>query len=125
LVTIFCTALNNSMWQSLPHQKALKLFNELCFPEHCPIGAELKTSCLPFVRARVLSARVLPLQTFPWFDLTASSLLEKSQLVQHHLAQLYQASFGDWPTKQCGLISTKTSLTSAVVEPDVTLDDKS
>ncbi|KAK4822619.1 hypothetical protein QYF61_017824 [Mycteria americana] len=67
------------------------------------------------------------------FDLTAaqlresffSQLLEKSELVQCHLALLYQASLGDLPTKPCGLISTKTSLTSAAVEPGATLDDKS
>lgn len=73
-----------------------------------------------------------PEETFPWFDLTAaqlrespfSQLLEKSEFLQKHLALLYQASFGDWPTKQCGLISTKTSLTSAVAEPGVVLDHK-
>lgn len=71
-------------------------------------------------------------RTFPWFDLTAaqlrespfSQLLDKSEFLQKHLALLYQASFGDWPTKQRGLISTKTSLTSAVVEPGVVLAHK-
>ncbi|KAM6130864.1 LOW QUALITY PROTEIN: NADP-dependent oxidoreductase domain-containing protein 1 [Pterocles gutturalis] len=119
LEDIFCAALNSSTWQSLPPQKALKLLSHLSSPECCPIHAELKTSCPPLV-------------TFPWFDLIAaqlrspfSQLLEASELVQGHLALLYQASFGDWPTKQCGLISTKTSFTSAVAEPCVTLDDNS
>ncbi|KFQ79748.1 NADP-dependent oxidoreductase domain-containing protein 1, partial [Phoenicopterus ruber ruber] len=137
LVAIFYAALNSSTWQNLPHQKALKLLNDLCFPEHCPICAEQKTSCPRFVCKSFVSkgfaSSMTQEETFPWFDLTAaqlrespfSQLLEKSELVRCHLALLYQASFGDWPTKQRGLISTKTSLTSAVVEPGVTLDDKS
>lgn len=75
-------------------------------------------------------------RTFPWFDLTAvslrkslfSQLLEKRELVWCHLmpgALLYQAPSGDCPTKQCGLVSTKTSLTSAVAEPSVIPDNKS
>ncbi|NXV86395.1 NXRD1 protein, partial [Calonectris borealis] len=137
LVAIFYAALNSSTWQSLPDQKALKLLNDLCFPERCPICAEQKTSCPRFVCKSFVSkgfaSSMTQEETFPWFDLTAaqlrespfSQLLEKSELVQCHLALLYQASFGDWPTKQCRLISSKTSLTSAVVEPGVTLDDKS
>ncbi|KAK4822621.1 hypothetical protein QYF61_017826 [Mycteria americana] len=31
LVAIFCAALNSRTWQSLPHQKALKLLSDLCF----------------------------------------------------------------------------------------------
>lgn len=69
------------------------------------------------------------LRTFPWFDLTTaqlrespfSQLLEKSESVQNHLALLYQSSFGDWPTKQCVLTSTKTSPTLAIAEPDMVL----
>lgn len=60
-------------------------------------------------------------RTSPRFDLTAvplrkslfSQLLEKRALVWCHLmpgALLYQAPSGDCPTKQCGLVSTKTSL---------------
>lgn len=72
-------------------------------------------------------------RTFPWFDLTAvplrkslfSQLLEKRACLVPSGALLYQAPSGDWPTKQCGLVSTKTPLTSAVVEPSVILDDKS
>uniref|UniRef100_A0A8C4P3T9 NADP-dependent oxidoreductase domain-containing protein 1 n=1 Tax=Dromaius novaehollandiae TaxID=8790 RepID=A0A8C4P3T9_DRONO len=106
LVAIFYAALNSSMWQSLPHQKALKLLNDLCFPEHCAICAEQKASCPQFVLFS------LP-RTFPWFDLTAaqvrespfSQLLENSESVRSHLALLYQESFGDRPTEQHGLIS--------------------
>lgn len=53
-----------------------------------------------------------------------SQLLEKSEFVQCHLALPHQASSGDWPIKQCVLVSTKTSLTSAIVEPGVTIDDE-
>ncbi|NXA64846.1 NXRD1 protein, partial [Mohoua ochrocephala] len=127
LMVIFYAGLNSIMWQNLPHQKALKLRNDLGFPECCLICAEQKPSC-PGLCARVL--------TFHWFDLTAvplrkspfSQLLEKRELVWYHLmpgALLYQAPSGDWPTKQCGLVSTQTSLTSAVVEPSVILGDKS
>ncbi|NXS48277.1 NXRD1 protein, partial [Balaeniceps rex] len=140
LVAIFCAALNSSTWQSWPQQKALELLSDCCFPECCPICTEQKTSCPLFVCKSFVSkgfassvARGVGKGTFPWFDLTAtqlrespfSQLLKKSELVRCQLALQYQASFGDWPTKQCGLISTKTSLTSAAVEPDVTLDDKS
>ncbi|NXW01390.1 NXRD1 protein, partial [Fregetta grallaria] len=137
LMAVFYAALNSSTWQSLPHQKALKLVSDLCFPERCPICAEQKTSCPRFVCKSFVSkgfaSSVTQEETFPWFDLTAaqlrqslfSQLLEKSELVWCHLSLLYQPSFGDCPTKQCGLISTKTSPTSAVVEPGVTLDDKS
>ncbi|KAM6392618.1 LOW QUALITY PROTEIN: NADP-dependent oxidoreductase domain-containing protein 1 [Pluvialis apricaria] len=137
LVAIFYTALNSGTWQSLHHHKVLKLLNDLCFPECCPICAEQKTSCPWFVCksfvSRGFGSSVTQEETFPWFDVTAAQprespftqLLEKTELVRCHLALPYQASFGDWPTKQCGLINTKTSLTSAVVKPGVTLDDKS
>ncbi|NXL11837.1 NXRD1 protein, partial [Mesembrinibis cayennensis] len=137
LVAIFYAALHSSTWQSLPHQKALELLSDLCLSERCHICAEQKTSCPRFVCTSFVSkgfaSSMTQEETFPWFDLTAaqlrappfSQLLEKSELVRCHLALLYQASFGDWPTKQWGLTSTKTSLTSAVVEPGVTLDDKS
>ncbi|NXQ80189.1 NXRD1 protein, partial [Nyctibius grandis] len=137
LVAIFYTALNSSMWQNLPPQKALKLLSGHCFPERCPICAEQKTSCPQFVCKSFVSkgfaSSVTQEKTFHWFDLTAaqlsespfSQLLENNELVQCHLALLYQASSGDWPTDcQCGLISTKASLTSAVVEPGVLLDGK-
>ncbi|XP_038036456.2 NADP-dependent oxidoreductase domain-containing protein 1 isoform X1 [Anas platyrhynchos] len=136
LVGIFYAALNSSMWQSLPHQKALKLLNDLCFPAHCPICTEQKASCPRFECESFVSKNfacsMTQEETFPWFDLTAaqlrespfSQLLDKSEFLQKHLALLYQASFGDWPTKQRGLISTKTSLTSAVVEPGVALAHK-
>ncbi|KAM6273863.1 LOW QUALITY PROTEIN: NADP-dependent oxidoreductase domain-containing protein 1 [Porphyrio hochstetteri] len=73
------------------------------------------------------------LRTLPLFDLTAAQLrespfsqqLEKSELVLCHLALLCWASTREWPTKQHGFISTKTSLTSAVVGLHVRLDDKS
>ncbi|XP_025912978.1 NADP-dependent oxidoreductase domain-containing protein 1 [Apteryx rowi] len=137
LVAIFYAALNSSMWQSLPHQKALKLLNDLCFPEHCPFCAEQKTSCPLFVCesfvSKTFASSMNQEETFPWFDLTAaqlrespfSQLLENSESVWSHLALLYQKSFGDWPTEQHGLISTNTSLTSAVVEPGAMLDRKS
>ncbi|XP_068539195.1 NADP-dependent oxidoreductase domain-containing protein 1 isoform X1 [Anas acuta] len=136
LVGIFYAALNSSMWQNLPHQKALKLLNDLCFPARCPICAEQKASCPRFERKSFVSknfaSSMTQEETFPWFDLTAaqlrespfSQLLDKSEFLQKHLALLYQASFGDWPTKQRGLISTKTSLTSAVVEPGMVLAHK-
>ncbi|NXN47674.1 NXRD1 protein, partial [Rhinoptilus africanus] len=137
LVAIFYAALNSSTWQSLPHQKALKLLNDLSFPECCPICAEQKTSCLQFVCKSFVSKGFGPSvtqeETFPWFVSRAvqlrespfTRLLEQTELPWCHLAVPYQPSFGDWPTKHCGLISIKTSLTSAVVEPGVTLDDKS
>ncbi|NWI30693.1 NXRD1 protein, partial [Sula dactylatra] len=137
LVAIFYAALNSSTWQSLPHQKAVKLLSDFCFPERCPICAGQKHSCPRLVCKSFVSkgfaSPATQEETFPWFDLAAaqlrespfSQLLEKCELVWCHLALPYQASFGDWPTKQCGLISTKTSLTSAVVEPGVMLDDKS
>ncbi|XP_021143170.2 NADP-dependent oxidoreductase domain-containing protein 1, partial [Columba livia] len=133
LVAFFYTAMNSSLWQGLPHQKALEL---LCFPECCPICAEQKTSCPQFMCKNFVSkgfaSSVTQEQTFPWFDLTAaqvrespfSQLLEKSEFVQCHLALPHQASSGDWPIKQCVLVSTKTSLTSAIVEPGVTIDDE-
>ncbi|NXT87831.1 NXRD1 protein, partial [Anhinga rufa] len=127
LVAIFYAALNSSMWQSLPHQKALKLLNDLCFPERCCICAEQKPFC-----PRLVCKEFCQQRTFPWFDLAAaqlrespfSQLLGKSALLWCHLALPHQASFGDRPTKQRGLSSTKTSLTSAVVEPGVMSDDK-
>ncbi|KAM9291443.1 LOW QUALITY PROTEIN: NADP-dependent oxidoreductase domain-containing protein 1 [Morus bassanus] len=134
LVAIFYAALNSST-QSLPHQKAVKLLNDLCFPECCPICAGQKCSCPRLVCKSFVSkgfaSPATQEETFPWFDLAAaqlrkspfSQLLEKCELVRCHCALPYQAS-GDWPTK-LGLISTKTSLTSAVMEPGVTLDDKS
>ncbi|XP_025976109.1 NADP-dependent oxidoreductase domain-containing protein 1 [Dromaius novaehollandiae] len=137
LVAIFYAALNSSMWQSLPHQKALKLLNDLCFPEHCAICAEQKASCPQFVCesfvSRTFASSMTLEETFPWFDLTAaqvrespfSQLLENSESVRSHLALLYQESFGDRPTEQHGLISANASLTSAVVEPGVMLDHKS
>ncbi|NWX02999.1 NXRD1 protein, partial [Caloenas nicobarica] len=135
-VAFFYTAMNSSLWQGLPHQKALELLFDLCFPECCPICAEQKTSCPQFMCKNFVSkgfASSVTQEDFPWFDLTAarmrespfSQLLEKSEFVQCHLALLHQASSGDWPTKQCGLVSTKTSLASAVVEPGVTTDDES
>ncbi|NWW17222.1 NXRD1 protein, partial [Falcunculus frontatus] len=138
LVVIFYAGLNSTMWQNLPHQKAPKLCNDLSFPECCFICAEQKPSCpglCTVVAHKCFHLFSLP-RMFHWFDLTAvplrksffSQLLEKRELVWCHLmpgALLYQAPSGDWPTKQCGLISTKTSLTSAVVEPSVILDDKS
>ncbi|NWS42984.1 NXRD1 protein, partial [Probosciger aterrimus] len=136
LVTVFSAALKSSTWQSLPHQKALKLLNDLCFPEQYPICAVHKTSCPQFVRKSFISkdfaSSVTQEETFSWFDRTAaqlretpfSQLLEMSKLVQSHLALLYQASFRDWPAKQGGPVGTKTSLPSAVVEPGVTLDER-
>uniref|UniRef100_A0A8C3BPT1 NADP-dependent oxidoreductase domain-containing protein 1 n=1 Tax=Cairina moschata TaxID=8855 RepID=A0A8C3BPT1_CAIMO len=117
LVGIFYAALNSSMWQSLPHQKALKLLNDLCFPAHCPICAEQKASCPRFCLFS------LP-RPFPWFDLTAaqlrespfSQLLDKSEFLQKHLALLYQASFGDWPTKQRGLITVMKPMAECFAE---------
>nr|XP_009673940.1 PREDICTED: NADP-dependent oxidoreductase domain-containing protein 1 [Struthio camelus australis] len=112
LVAIFYAALNCSVWQSLPHQKALKLLNDLCFPEHCPICAEQKTSCPQFVCEsfvnKTFASSMTQEETFPWFDLTAaqlrespfSQLLENSESVWSHLALLYQESFGDWSTEQ-------------------------
>ncbi|NXH92653.1 NXRD1 protein, partial [Edolisoma coerulescens] len=135
LVVIFYAGLNSTMWQNLPHQKALKLHNDLSFPECCLICAEQKPSCCKsFVSKDFASSFSLP-RTFHWFDLTAvplrkslfSQLLEKRELVWCHLmpgALLYQAPSGDWPTKPCRLVSTKTPLTSAVVEPSVIFDDK-
>ncbi|POI28986.1 hypothetical protein CIB84_007265 [Bambusicola thoracicus] len=121
------------MWQSLPHQEALALLNDLCFPEYCHICAEQKASCPQFTCESFVSksfaSSVTPEETFPWFDLTAaqlrespfSQLLEKSESVQNHLALLYQASFGDWPAKQRVLTSTKTSPTLAIAEPGMML----
>ncbi|XP_021258703.1 NADP-dependent oxidoreductase domain-containing protein 1 [Numida meleagris] len=129
LVGIFYAALNISMWQSLPHQEALAFLNDLCFPEHCHICAEKKASCPRFTRESFVSksfaSSMTQVETFPWFDLTAaqlrespfSQLLEKSESVQNHLAVLYQACFGDWPTK--------TSPTLAVAEPGMMLDQDS
>ncbi|NXI39936.1 NXRD1 protein, partial [Galbula dea] len=118
--------------QSLLHQKALKLLNDLCFPERSSICAEQKTSC-PQSVCKSFVSKVLPFETVPSFDLSAaqlresffSQLLEKTELVWCHLVLLYQASFGDRPPKQCGLTGTKTSLTSDIAEPCVMLDDKS
>ncbi|KAM4667343.1 LOW QUALITY PROTEIN: NADP-dependent oxidoreductase domain-containing protein 1 [Amazona ochrocephala] len=121
LVTVFPAALKSSTWQSLPHRKALKLLSDLCFPRY-PICAGHKTSCPQFVcksfSSKDFASSVTQEETFPCFDLTAaqlrespfSQLLEMSKLVQSHLALLYQASFRDWPAKQGGPISTKTSL---------------
>ncbi|NXH40952.1 NXRD1 protein, partial [Dicaeum eximium] len=136
LVVIFYAGLNSIMCQNLPHQKELKLSNDLSFPECCLICAEQKPSCSAlFVASKCFHSFSLP-RTFPWFDLTAvplrkslfSQLLEKREFVWCHLmpgALLYQAPSGDCPTKPCGLVSTKTSLTLAVVEPSVIPDDKS
>ncbi|XP_065603554.1 LOW QUALITY PROTEIN: NADP-dependent oxidoreductase domain-containing protein 1 [Cyrtonyx montezumae] len=132
LVGIFYAALNSSMWQSLPHQEALALLNDLCFPEHCHICAEQKDSrprfmCESFV-SKSFASSMTQEESFPWFDLTAaqlrespfSQLLEKSETIQNHLALLYQASFGDWYTT-----STKTSPMLAVAEPGMMLDQDS
>ncbi|KGL78421.1 NADP-dependent oxidoreductase domain-containing protein 1, partial [Tinamus guttatus] len=136
LVACFYAALNSSMWQRLPHQKALKLLNDLCFPEHCPICAEEKTSCPRFVCesfvSKTFASSMAQEETFPWFDLTAaqlrespfSQLLEGSAAVRSHLARLYLGAFGDWPREQRGLASTDTALTSAAVEPGVMVDHK-
>ncbi|XP_025904084.1 NADP-dependent oxidoreductase domain-containing protein 1 [Nothoprocta perdicaria] len=136
LVAVFYAALNSSMWQRLPHQKALQLLNDLCFPEHCPICAEGKTCCPRFVCesfvSKTFASSMTQEETFPWFDLTAaqlrespfSQLLEGSESVRSHLARLYQGAFGDWSTEPRGLVSTSTSLTSAAVEPGVTEDHR-
>ncbi|NWX85577.1 NXRD1 protein, partial [Nothoprocta pentlandii] len=136
LVAVSYAALNSSMWQRLPHQKALQLLNDLCFPEHCPICAEGKTSCPRFVCesfvSKTFASSMTQEETFPWFDLTAaqlrespfSQLLEGSESVRSHLARLYQGAFGDWSTEPRGLVSTSTSLTSAAVEPAVMEDQR-
>ncbi|OXB50777.1 hypothetical protein ASZ78_009334, partial [Callipepla squamata] len=115
-----------------PHQEALALLNDLCFPEHCHICAEQKDSCPRFTCESFVSksfaSSMTQEETFPWFDLTAaqlrespfSQLLEKSETIQNHLALLYQASFGDWCT-----ISTKTSPMLAAAEPGTMLDQDS
>ncbi|XP_052548250.1 NADP-dependent oxidoreductase domain-containing protein 1 [Tympanuchus pallidicinctus] len=133
LVGIFYAVLNSSMWQSLPHQEALALLNDLCFPGHCHICAEQKASCPQFTCESFVSksfaSSMTQEETFPWFDPTTaqlrespfSQLLEKSESVQNHLALLYQSSFGDWPTKQCVLTSAKTFPTLAIPEPDTVL----
>ncbi|NXD05779.1 NXRD1 protein, partial [Nothocercus nigrocapillus] len=136
LVASFYAALNSTMWQRLSHQKALKLLNDLCFPEHCPICAEEKTSCPRFVCesfvSKTFASSMTQEETFPWFDLTAaqlrespfSQLLEGSEAVRSHLARLYQGAFGDGPREPRGLVSTDTSCTSAAVEPGVMVDHK-
>ncbi|NXB38008.1 NXRD1 protein, partial [Eulacestoma nigropectus] len=133
LVVIFYAGLNSIMWKNLPHQKALKLRNDLSFPGSCLICAEQKPFCCKSFVSKDFPTSVTQEEKF---DLTAvplrkslfSQLLEKRELLWCHLMPgflLYQAPSGDWPTKQCGLVNTKTSLTSAVVEPSVILDDKS
>ncbi|RLW09971.1 hypothetical protein DV515_00002067, partial [Chloebia gouldiae] len=104
LVVILYAGLNSIMWQNLPHQKALKLSNDLSFPECCFICAEQKPSCV----------QEFCQQRFCFF----SYFRGERQLNA-------EAPSGDCPTKQCGLVSTKTSLTSAVVEPSVIPDNKS
>uniref|UniRef100_A0A8C8VEA2 NADP-dependent oxidoreductase domain-containing protein 1 n=1 Tax=Pelusios castaneus TaxID=367368 RepID=A0A8C8VEA2_9SAUR len=95
LEAIFYAALNSCMWRHLPHQQALKLLNDVCFPEHCPICAEKQTSCPQFVLFSLPS-------TFPWFDLVTvqlkaspfSQFLARSVHLQKHLTLLYCTSFG-------------------------------
>ncbi|NWW50938.1 NXRD1 protein, partial [Pedionomus torquatus] len=131
LVAVSCAALNSSTRQSLPHQKVLQSLNDLSFPECYPICAEQKTSCPRFACKSFVSkgfgSSVTQVKTFPWFDLTAAQLSVSlyPAALWCHLAPPHLASFGDWPTKQCGLISTKTYLTLAVMEPGVMLDVKS
>ncbi|XP_053881283.1 NADP-dependent oxidoreductase domain-containing protein 1 isoform X3 [Malaclemys terrapin pileata] len=99
LEAVFYAALNSCMWRHLPHQHALKLLNDVCFPEHCPICTEQKTSCP---------------RTFPWFDLTTvqmkespfSQLLARSVLLQNHLTFLYCTSFGVLLAKSGGMASS-------------------
>uniref|UniRef100_A0A8C4VGE2 NADP-dependent oxidoreductase domain-containing protein 1 n=1 Tax=Gopherus evgoodei TaxID=1825980 RepID=A0A8C4VGE2_9SAUR len=106
LEAVFYAALNSCMWRHLPHQRALKLLNDVCFPEHCPICAEQKTSCPRFVLFSLPS-------TFPWFDLTTvqmkespfSQLLARSVLLQNHLTLLYCTSFGVLLAKSGGMSS--------------------
>ncbi|KAM6255880.1 NADP-dependent oxidoreductase domain-containing protein 1 [Spheniscus humboldti] len=90
LVAIFYAALKSSTWQSLPHQKALKLFSDLCFPECCPICAKRKTSgpqfvCKSFVN-KVFASSVSQEENFPWFDPTSAQLRECpfSQLLEQN-----------------------------------------
>ncbi|XP_009867507.1 PREDICTED: NADP-dependent oxidoreductase domain-containing protein 1 [Apaloderma vittatum] len=103
LVVIFCTAPSSSTWQSLPHQKALKLLSVFCFPECCPSCAEQKSSypqlvCKSFV-SKGSASSVPQGKIFPWFDLTAAQL-------RHLETVLHRNS-------------------SAVVEPGVKLDGRS
>ncbi|XP_009317781.1 PREDICTED: NADP-dependent oxidoreductase domain-containing protein 1 [Pygoscelis adeliae] len=90
LVAIFYAALNSSTWQCLPHQKALELLSDLCFPERCPICAGRKTCgprfvCKNFVNKGFASS-VTQEENFPWFDLTAAQLRECpfSQLLERN-----------------------------------------
>ncbi|XP_074852812.1 NADP-dependent oxidoreductase domain-containing protein 1 isoform X2 [Carettochelys insculpta] len=106
LEAVFYAALNSCKWRHLPHQQALKLLNDVCFPEHCPICAEQKTSCPRFecgsfvnqtfvssltqeektnvvcssvttaCRAVIFLLDYFSYSTFPWFDLTTVQLKE-------------------------------------------------
>nr|XP_006134878.1 NADP-dependent oxidoreductase domain-containing protein 1 isoform X2 [Pelodiscus sinensis]XP_025046345.1 NADP-dependent oxidoreductase domain-containing protein 1 isoform X2 [Pelodiscus sinensis] len=105
LEAVFYAALNSCMWRHLPHQQALKLLNDVCFPKQCPICAE-KTSCPRFVCGNFVNqtfvSSLTEEDTFPWFDLTTvqmkespfSQLLASSESLQNHLTLLYYTSFG-------------------------------
>ncbi|XP_053881281.1 NADP-dependent oxidoreductase domain-containing protein 1 isoform X1 [Malaclemys terrapin pileata] len=118
LEAVFYAALNSCMWRHLPHQHALKLLNDVCFPEHCPICTEQKTSCPRFVCGNFVNqtfvSSLTQEDTFPWFDLTTvqmkespfSQLLARSVLLQNHLTFLYCTSFGVLLAKSGGMASS-------------------
>ncbi|NXA31757.1 NXRD1 protein, partial [Eudromia elegans] len=130
LVASFYAALNSSMWQRLPHQSALELLNDLCFPEHCPICAEERTSCPRFVCesfvSKTFASSMTPEEAFPWFDLTAaqlrespfSQLLAGSEAMRSHLAALYRGVLGARPAEPRGLAGPSAALAPAPAAPD-------
>ncbi|CAM2116143.1 unnamed protein product [Caretta caretta] len=136
LEAIFYAALNSCMWWRLPHQRTLKLLNDICFPEHCPICAEQKTSCPRFVCGNFVSqtfvSSLTQEDTFPWFDLTTvqmkespfSQLLARSVLLQNHLTLFYCTSFGVLLAKSGGMASRISSL-PATADPRMVLGHES
>ncbi|XP_067388709.1 NADP-dependent oxidoreductase domain-containing protein 1 [Emydura macquarii macquarii] len=118
LEAVFYAALNSCMRWRLPHQQALKLLNDVCFPEHCPICAEQQTSCPRFVCEnfvnQTFASSLTQEDTFPWFDLITvqlkespfSQLLARSVLLQNHLTLLYCTSFGFLLAKSGGMASS-------------------
>ncbi|KAM7164053.1 NADP-dependent oxidoreductase domain-containing protein 1 [Macrochelys suwanniensis] len=118
LEAVFYAALNSCMWRHLPHQQALKLLNDVCFPEHCPICAEQKTCCPRFVCGnfvnQTFASSLTQEDTFPWFDLTTvqmkespfSQLLARSVRLQNHLTLLYCTAFEVLLAKSGGMASS-------------------
>ncbi|XP_054828085.1 NADP-dependent oxidoreductase domain-containing protein 1 [Eublepharis macularius] len=106
LEAVFYAALNSYTCQDVPYTEALKLLNEVCFPEDVTSSEEKKSPpeplfvCESFINEAFASS-LAPDDTFPWFDLTTvqlkesplNQLLATSTSLQNKVTSLYYNVF--------------------------------